>query len=651
MSFHDDDAVSNSSNNPTLNELIERSLSRRTVLAGGLGAASAAVFGCGNDAAEQIGRLGEPLVSPGIGFSSVAVSTADAVVVADGYTASVLYSWGDPTSDGPAFATDASNSAADQEQQAGMHHDGISFFSLPSVNPGRQRGLLVMNHEYTDDGLLHAGGMDPWTAEKVQKSQAAHGVSVIEVELSGGAWQVVRPSSYARRVTAYTPIAISGPAAGHALMHTPDDPSGMLVLGTLNNCANGQTPWGTYLACEENFNGYFVNKTTSIESDDFSDDEKTRLLALQKRYGIGTADAGYRWSEHDPRFDAAKNPQESNRFGWITEINPHDPTSLPVKRTALGRFKHENAAIAESVHGYVTVYMGDDERFEYLYKFTSARPWRAHVARGESPLDYGKLYVAKFNADGSGEWLLLEYGSNGLDESNGFESQADVVIEARRAADVAGATKMDRPEFVAVHPRGLDRYVTLTNNTRRGSGTNSGPDAANPRSNNVFGHIMKWTEGAGPFATAFSWEIFVLCGDPANTDTNKQGNIIGDVFGSPDGLAFDAAGRLWIETDISSSTVGTGDYANFGNNMMLCADPVSHEIRRFLTGPKNCEVTGIAFAPDQRTLFINIQHPGEPSTERSDPANPTAVSSWPSGVRPRSSTLVIRKNDGGVIGT
>lgn len=499
-----------------------------------------------------------------------------------------------------------------------------------------------MNHEYTDDGLLHGDGFNNWSAEKVLKAQNAVGASVIEVEQRDGQWSVVRPSRYARRITARTPMRLSGPAAGAAALKTAADPAGTEALGTINNCANGYTPWGTYLTCEENWNNYFVNAGS--------------VPAEQRRYGITARGAGYRWHEFDERFDAAAHPNEPNRFGWVVEIDPFDPQSQPVKRTALGRVKHEGAALAVTPDRRVVFYMGDDQQFEYIYKFVSRD---AHDpdnrAANRDLLDHGTLYVAQFHEDGSGEWLELAHGRNGITAENGFASQADVLIKTRQAADAAGATRMDRPEWTAVNPKDNSVYCTLTNNSARGAKGKPAADAANPRAGNTFGHIIRWNERDGdPSATRFQWDIFVLAGDPLLSDPKKHGNIKGDVFGSPDGLWFDAGGRLWIETDVSTSTINRGDYAGVGNNQMLCADTRTGQIRRFLTGPNGCEITGIITTPDGTSMFINIQHPGETASERSDPAKPLAVSSWPdgpSGGRPRSATIVIRKDDGGVIGS
>jgi secreted PhoX family phosphatase len=636
-SYSDPLAVANSSVAGSFARLLEARLSRRQILQG----------------ATLLPLLGLPLgcATPGtradtgeIGFSAISGSREDRVRVPAGYSTNVVYRWGDATGSAagmPAFKTDAGNTAAEQALQAGMHHDGIQYFSLPYGSQNSARGLLVMNHEYADDGLLHGDGFNNWSAEKVRKSQNAHGMSVIEVENRAGQWSVVRPSRYARRVTAQTPMRIAGPAAGHSLLKTAADPAGMEVLGTVNNCANGYTPWGTYLTCEENWNGYFVNAGT--------------IPPEQRRYGVTAQGAGYRWHEFDQRFDAAAHPNETNRFGWVVEIDPFEPESKPVKRTALGRVKHEGAALALTADNRVVFYMGDDQQFEYIYKFVSRDPYnQTDRAANRDLLDHGTLYVAKFNADGSGEWLELVHGKSGLTAEAGFTSQADVLVKTRQAADRAGATKMDRPEWTAVNPRDKSVYCTLTNNSARGAKDQPGTDAANPRANNTFGHIIRWHErDSDAAALAFKWDIFVLAGDPLLAEANKQGNIKGDVFGSPDGLWFDPAGRLWIQTDVSTSVLNRGDYAGVGNNQMLCADPASGRVRRFLTGPKGCEITGITMTPDG-TRFINIQHPGETASERSDPAQPLAVSNWPDGEaagRPRSSTIVIRKDDGGIVGT
>ena len=638
---------SNCSSNPSIHDV--SSPQRRTLLRSGLAGtvtgllaplsglaavgAMSTVAGCASTAS------GGPL----LGFKSVPVSSADAVTVPDGYTAHAIAAWGEPvglSGESPAFRPDASNSAADQEAQLGMHHDGIHFFKHPLMPQSSAAGLLVMNHEYADDGLLHSDGMATWTAAKVRKAQAAHGVSVVEIENKGSKWAVVNPSPWARRITASTPMAFGGPAAGHALLQTQADPRGLRPLGTLNNCASGITPWGTYLTCEENFINYFKGP-----------DE---LSAHERRWGLRKGDpAGYRWHEHDERFDAAKHPNEPHRFGWVVEIDPYNPSSTPVKRTAMGRAAHEGATVATAPDGRAVVYMGEDARFEYIYKFVSRDTIRPGGATANSTLlDHGTLFVARFDEGGSGRWIALAHGQSALTAANGFANQGDVLIKARQASDVLGATKMDRPEWISIDAQGWV-YCTLTNNSSRGADKQPAVDAANPRANNTMGHIIRWKEDGGFAGERFQWNHFVLAGDTANERAEAKGNVQGDAFACPDGLWTDARGVLWVQCDMSTSAMGKGDLARLGNNAMLAADPRTGEIRRFLVGPVGCEITGATATPDGRTMFVNIQHPGESPSERSDPAAPRKVSNWPDqnpAGRPRSATVVIRKNDGGVIG-
>jgi len=628
----DDMEDSNRSSNPSIHEVSDPA--RRTVLRGGLAAAMggllAPLTGCGTMAPAGAGLLG---------FRSVPLSSGDRLTVPEGYLAEVIAAWGEPVglaAANPAFKDDASNSAAEQEAQMGMHHDGIDFFP----HEGGKGGLLVMNHEYTDDGLLHSDGMKTWTADKVRKSQAAHGVSVIEVAQKGERWEVVRPSRWARRITARTPMLVAGPAAGHGLLRTAADPSGTRVLGTLNNCGSGLTPWGTFLTCEENFIGYF-------NGPDKPD-------AHQKRWGLRKGGAGYRWHEHDERFDATKHPNEPHRFGWIVEIDPFDPNSTPIKRSALGRRAHEGATVAVTRDGRAVVYSGEDARFEYIYKFVSRDRIRPGGLRANAELlDHGTLYVARFDAGGTGRWIPVVHGQGPLTAANGFADQGEVLVKSRQASDLLAATKMDRPEWIAVDKEGW-AYCTLTNNSNRGTDGNPGVDAANPRANNTMGQIIRWKDEGDFDGTSFRWNHFVLAGDASNQRAEAKGEVKGDAFGSPDGLWVDGRGLLWIQTDASTSAMGKGDYARLTNNQMLAADVRTGEIRRFLVGPAGCEVTGATATPDGRTMFINIQHPGESPSERGDPANPRAVSNWPdfrANGRPRSATVVIRKADGGVIGT
>ncbi len=623
---------SNRSSNPTLRSLSNPS--RRQVLQASMGVAASALFGALAAGCASIGRQG-----PRLGFKAVPATSADTLVVPEGYVAQVIAGWGEPVGIAgamPAWRGDASHTAEEQALQMGMHHDGIVFYPLA----GSTRGLLAMNHEYTDDGLLHADGFRTWTAEKVKKAQAAHGLSVIEVALIDGRWQMVRPSSYARRFTATTPMSVGGPGAGHALMKTAADPAGRTVLGTINNCASAGTPWGTYLSGEENFANYFAAGAKM--------DEHQRRWGLRER-------SSYRWNEHDERFDATRHPNEPNRFGWIVEMDPFDPTSTPVKRTALGRAAHEGAWVGLTKDGRAVVYSGEDARFEYIYKFVSRDRVRPGGAKANAELlDHGTLHVARFDADGSGRWIPLVHGDGPLTAANGFADAGEVVIKSRQASDLLGATKMDRPEWFAIDPRTGEVYCTLTNNSSRGAAGMPGPDAANPHANNTMGEVIRWKEDGDFDALAFRWNHFVFAGDPANDRPEAKGNVKGDIFGCPDGLAFDARGVLWIQTDAHATQMYKGEFRNIGNNQMLACDLATGEIRRFLTGPVNCEVTGCTLTPDGTTMFINIQHPGETPSDRSDPAEPSKFSAWPDyrpGGRPRSATVVIRKADGGVIGT
>jgi secreted PhoX family phosphatase len=512
-----------------------------------------------------------------------------------------------------------------------------------------------VNFEYTDDGLLHSDGMEKWSAEKVQKSKNAHGIGIMEIRFDGASWQVVKNSRYGRRFTADTPFLVNGPAAGHPLMRTDFDPTGRTALGTWNNCAHGVTPWGTYLSCEENVTPYFIARSGKV----------SRLL---DRYGVDAKSWGFRWHEFDPRFDADLHPNEPNRHGWVVEVDPFDPTRPPVKHTAMGRMAHENAALSIAPDGRVVYYMGDDDfrsRFEHIFKFVSARSYvqGGGYEENQGVLDEGTLYAARFDADGTGKWIELTQGENGLTPEAGFSSQAQVVIDARTAGDVVGATYMDRPEWVTVHPVTKEVFCTLSNNTSRGKGAPLGKadalgaDAANPRAPNLMGHIIRWREAGGdPASTRFEWDIFMQAGDPGHKDPLKRGTA--DLaFAQPDGLYVDRRGVLWIQTDSSAQNMASPDWENIGNNQMLAADPATGELRRFLVGPPGCEITGIIETPDLRTLFVNIQHPGEmpqPHPPRNDPWNPRAVSSWPdgdAGGRPRSATVAIRRKDGGIIGT
>ncbi|MCU1726510.1 PhoX family phosphatase [Pseudomonas sp. 7P_10.2_Bac1] len=578
--------------------------------------------------------------SPLLGFTGISAATGDTLSLPPGYRASVLISWGQPLhAGGPAFDPSGNGSADAQQVQFGDNNDGMSLFAFPD-DPNR--ALLAINNEYTNYRYLYPHGGLPTSAEEVRKAQASEGVSVIEVQRKGDGWQFVQDSPFNRRIHGNTPIRLSGPAEGHALLRTQADTHGSRVLGTFQNCANGKTPWGTYLTCEENFTDCFG-----------SSDPRQTFDTAQKRYGVTAASREIDWHLHDLRFDLAVNPNELNRHGWVVEIDPFDPQSIPVKRTALGRFKHENAALAQTRDGRAVVYMGDDERGEFIYKFISRDKIDLQNPKSNRDLlDHGTLYVARFDAGdnnpdrpkGQGQWVELSHGKNGINQTNGFANQAEVLIHARLAGSVVNATRMDRPEWIVVSPKDGQVYCTLTNNVKRGEdGQPAG--GPNPREKNVYGQILRWKAHNGDHgADSFDWELFVVAGNPVlHPDQAKGGsaNITPqNMFNSPDGLGFDDAGRLWILTDGDYSN--SGDFAGMGNNQMLCADPDSGEIRRFMVGPVGCEVTGISFSPDQKTLFVGIQHPGENGGS-------TFPEHLPNG-KPRSSVMAISREDGGIVG-
>ena len=645
MAEHDDSPV-NTTNNPSLESM---ALSRRQLLKGSLNTAALSFLGLGLSSKLVYSADRAALNVPFIGFQSIQPQTDplfDEVMVADGYRAQPFFSWGDPVVTGAtAWKEDASNTWQEQLNQAGDNHDGMHFFAFPDND---ERGLLVINHEYVNP-TLHTNGMsyvnDKRPLDEVKKEQAAHGASVIEViKNNQNQWQRVYPSVYNRRISAMTPMRISGPLAGHDLMKTVNDPDGLEVIGTLNNCSNGFTPWGTYLICEENWHNYFVNQNTT--------DYKSRVS--HHRYGISTGKRAknYGWNTVDERFDATPNTalphqgfvNEPNRFGWVVEIDPFDPTSQPIKRTAFGRFCRECVAPSLAENGQMAFYSGDDTKGEYIYKFIPTERFdKTNTKHNPDFLDHGTLFVAKFNDDGTGRWLPLQHGNAGLNADNGFSSQAEVLVNARAAADILGATPMDRPEWATVNPHNLDVYISLTNNNKRGK--DFALNAANPRPNNRHGQIVKIEEHqADPAAIEFVWELFMVAGEHEGAIDNQGqpvadnlvGNIQGDIFSSPDGLGIDKDGRLWIQTDYYDNDPVM---QHMGCNQMLCANPATREVKRFLVGPRGCEITGITWSPDYTSMWVNIQHPGI-----SYPASDGVT-------RPRSTTVLITKDDGGVIGT
>ena len=560
-------------------------------------------------------------------FDEIAANSVDGITVPDGYSAQVVVRWGDPLgASGAAFDHDSRGTAESQASSFGDNIDGMELYAHEG------KTLLVVNNEYTNRKIIW-GNREEGKAETdddVSKGKAAHGVTVVEVARTDDGWAVVADSPYNRRITPDTAMDITGPAAGHELMKTAADPAGMNALGTWNNCGNGSTPWGTYLACEENFNGYFS-----------AEDEEHEVSAELKRYGVSSKDWGYGWARVDERFDVSKHPNEPNRAGYVVEIDPRDPTSNPKKRTALGRFKHENAEVVVNPDGRIVVYMGDDERGEFLYRFVSEGVY-APGASTDELLEKGKLYAAKFHDTGAGEWLELN------PETSGMANDAEVAIHTRIAASTVGATTMDRPEWVASNPKAPEVYVALTNNKNRGLKPNAGGDLTpvggpNPREGNKYGQIVRWRPNGGDHTSnGFAWDLYVLAGNPSVHDDDRAGsdNVSeGNMFNSPDGIKFDRNGILWIQTDGNYSN--EEDFAGHGNNQMLAGDPATGEIRRFLVGPNECEVTGLTWSPDYRTMFVGIQHPGEKGN-----------SHWPEGgdAVPRSAVVAITRDDGGLVG-
>jgi uncharacterized protein len=644
-----EDIGTNPSANQTLGDVIAERMSRRDLI-GGLLACTAinalvAPLMASRDAQAQAANT-----MPNFAFQEISSTPTDRHQVAPGYSADVLIRWGDPVlPQAPTFDVMA-QTAAKQAGQFGYNNDYLGYFP---INGNSSHGLLVVNHEYTNEELMFPdlpGRQDlrntrfaNMTRQLAEIEMMAHGGSVIEIRKVNGKWQVEANSKYARRITSETPMQITGPAAGHARMKTAADPTGTRVLGMLNNCAGGRTPWGTWLTCEENINGYFWSKLPDGHAE-------TRNY---RRMGIPSQ--AYNWGAYVDRFNLEKETNEANRFGWVVEIDPTDPTFMPRKRTALGRFKHEGAAGITNKDGRYALYSGDDQRFDYVYKFvTEGRVSATDRSANLELLDKGTLYVARYDADGTGQWLPLVFGQGPLTPANGFNSQADVVIEARVAADLLGATKMDRPEDVEANPTTNKVYVMLTNNSQRKV---EDVNVANPRGPNRFGHIIEMTpDGLDHAATGFKWEFLVKCGDPSiaavgssfHPATSKDG-----WFGMPDNCAFDAIGRLWVATDGNQpSRTGRND----GLWAMETEGAARGTSRLFFSAPFGAEVCGPEFTPDMETLFLAIQHPGEPDDDdpNAKPASFNSVSTrWPDfkeGIPPRPSIVVVTKTGGGKIG-
>lgn len=618
LSFDEQDQIIDPRSGDTdFDRLLDVMVSRRDLLK------QAVVFGSVATLGGQL--LSQPLAAAPnrFAFESVKANSNDDITLPPGYSARLVVRWGDPLwSRGQEFDHTTRGTAQSQLLAFGDNVDGMEVIAY------RGHTLLVANNEYTNRKILWGNREDRSfrTDDDVRKGMLAHGVSVVEIEQAEQGWHIVMDSPFNRRITPQTPMQLTGPAAGHALLKTAADPAGKESLGTWNNCGNGKTPWGTYLACEENFNGYYSSSNADY-----------KFTPAMQRYGVSAEDRGYGWARIDERFDVSRHPNECNRNGYVVEIDPRTPNARPKKRTALGRFKHENAELVINRDGRVVVYMGDDERGEFLYRYVSDGVY-APGADTDDLLEKGRLYVAKFLESGRGQWIELSPAATGL------PSVAEICVHTRLAASAVGATTMDRPEWVTANPHANEVYVALTNNKNRGLKPNSGGDATpvggpNPRKKNRYGQILRWRVDSGDHtANEFDWDLFVLAGNPVvHSDKNAGSwNInAGNMFNSPDGLKFDTTGLLWIQTDGKYSN--EGNFAGQGNNQMLVADPVTGEIRRFMVGPNECEVTGLSWSPDRRTLFVGIQHPGERGN-----------SHWPDGgdTVPRSAVIAITRDDG-----
>jgi secreted PhoX family phosphatase len=637
----------NSSANATMGEIISRRFSRRNFLQGSLAvsAIAATVSPLALMTAEKARAAGGSAFS----FTEVEAGVDANHHVAEGYDADVLLRWGDALfADSPEF--DPANQTADaQAKQFGYNNDYVGFIPLDGA---ADHGLLVVNHEYTNPHLMFPGlvtlvdgkvEQGPLSKDQVDVEMAAHGGTIVEIRRVDGKWQVVRDGANNRRITVNTEMQLTGPAAGHDRLKTAADTTGTQVVGTLNNCAGGVTPWGTYIMAEENFHGYFMGDLPADHAE----------AANYERYGV--PEGSYEWGRFYDRFDLSKEPNEPNRFGWVVEVDVMDPSSKPKKRTALGRTKHEGAESIVAKNGKVVFYLGDDERFDYVYKFVTEGTYNPDDrAANMDLLDAGTLYVAKFQEDGTMEWLPLVHGQGPLTEANGFASQADVLIETRRAGDALGATKMDRPEDV--EPNGVNGkvYVMLTNNTRRKADQ---VDAANPRAENAFGHIIEISEADGDFAaTSGTWEVLLKCGDPSvaevgatfSTETTKNG-----WFGMPDNCAVDSAGRLWVSTDGNSNKAT-------GRTDGLWAVDTEGDARAtsklFFRVPVGAEMCGPLFSPDDETAFVAVQHPGDGGEDWDGHGRPSYYEDlstrWPDfqdNMPVRPSVLAITKIGGGKI--
>ena len=623
----DETGSSNPTDNRPFYDVLSANMSRRSVLTGSLAVAGSTLM-ASNPVVAQFGSIfGAGQL---INFTPIPVALGggpEPAISAD-YQFQTFLRWGEPLEPGgPAFEFPPT-SAEKAALQINGGHDGMHFFPLTQTAnslggiefKSSTRGVLALNNEFIRTEMVFEFSKKvPESLEEVRIVQNYHGVTIVEIaKNTDGDWEQIE-SNVTRKVTTNSNVTFSGPAANSPYLQTPNN---NVPLGTLNNCAHGVTPWGTYLTCEENFNGYFG---TADENGNPVLDTPWEASEEQQRYGFTEFGFAYFWHKYDRRFNLAdpgfKN--EENRFGWVVEIDPMDPTKIPVKRTALGRFKHENAHIMIGDGNRVVVYMGDDQRFDYVYKFVSADDYEVMLANGISPLDEGTLYAARYNDDGSGDWLALDMSVPAL--AARFNDQGELVTFARIAADIVGATPMDRPEWATNAPNG-DIIIAMTNNTRREPGQE---DAANPLAPNPDGFLMRMQEG-NFIGTSFTWDIFLFAADTRDSE---------NVFTDPDGILVDEDGRLFIETD--------GGQPDGLNNQLLVTDVNDPStIYRLFTGVAGCEITGICFTPDRRTMFINVQHPGN-----GDPALTSFPAPFDGVTKPRDAVVAITRKNGGIIGS
>lgn len=644
----------------TFEDVLARRIERRSFLKGMLAAMPVMVVSAGS-VGSVAQAAGEPTSVAGttvaaaaaaasnLTFNPISLERTDLIKVPQNYVSNTLLRWGDPILPGaPAF--DLNNqSKQSQSQQFGYNCDFVCYFPLEISFPlsGKEdiaatnRGILAVNHEYVNPELMLPGyNSAAPTQAQAEVTIAAHGLSVVEVRRdNNGNWSYVQNSTYNRRITGETTMELTGPAAGSDLLKTSSDPTGRTVQGMYNNCGGGITPWGTLLTCEENFNQYFANRNSIPDSDP--------RKAIHSRYGLPSGASELKWETFFPRFNLATEPNEAFRFGWVVEIDPYNPNWTPKKRTALGRFKHEAATVTKSADNRAVVYSGDDERFDYMYKFVSANSISPTREENFSILDSGMLYVAKFNDDGTGVWIPLVAGQGAL----ASWTQEQILINTRGAGDAVGATKMDRPEDIERNPVNGKVYAAFTNNTQRGTANLPGPNAANPRPVNRHGHIIEILERNNDAdATSFTWEIFMLCGDPRNMGDRTYfaglNPLVARRFVSPlscpDNISFDTSGNLWIATDGMPSNLPGNDgifaVATEGSDRGI--------VKQFLSSVMGCETASLFINQDDRTMFVSIQHPGEGSTL----ANPSSrFPDYNSSLPPRPSVIAITKTGGSPI--